>query len=435
MSKRRRHILVTGGSGYIGSRLVNIAIEQGFQITLLGRSPASIQSCPGIRFFTWQLNTVPPDEAFQAGPEFTAVDAVIHLAHSWRGDSSIEDDRNVMGTEILLSSARRNGVRRFVFASSVSSRPDALNRYGRVKWAIEQKLKPADELVARIGLVYGGPLTGQWNILCGLVKSAPILPMVGADTEIQPIHLDEACDGLLKIARISQPQRSVYGLCAHDTVSFGTFLRLLAKAFYGRKITLFPVPFRLALALASITRAIPFLPSIDRERLLGIAGIPTLKTADDLSELNLVLRPLTEGLKPPIYEIRRRLLDEAYVLTRYLIGGKPSAQTLKLYVNGLILHGNGSPIRLPALAIKWPPLMRIFEPRNRSESENGKSDTLRSRIHLALMVVESTTEGAPRLYDYQGKGWLPAFAILGLVAVIEIALFPLRLIFGSHFKP
>ena len=105
-------LLVTGASGYIGRRLVEMAQADGHQVIILGRGSPDLH---------WSLGEPVPARAF------VGVDAVIHLAHSWAADAEGRAGLNGDASEALAHSAFAAGVPRFVFASTNSARPEALN--------------------------------------------------------------------------------------------------------------------------------------------------------------------------------------------------------------------------------------------------------------------------------------------------------------------
>lgn len=151
MPARRAHIIITGANGYLGNHLQRAALAEGRIVTCLGRT--AMPSTAGVRWIRWTLGD--PLPALDALPEDAAI---IHLAHDWEDRST--DGTNWRGTRLLVESARKSGVKRFVFVSSLSSRRDALNAYGRIKFAIEQSIAGPDAVAARVGLVYGGARKG-----------------------------------------------------------------------------------------------------------------------------------------------------------------------------------------------------------------------------------------------------------------------------------
>lgn len=116
------HALVTGGAGFIGSRLSRKLLAGGYRVTVLDNlSVGQRQSVPeGTRFVHGDIR----DEA-SVSDALTGVDCVFHLAAqvTIRGsfDRFYEDlDTNVMGTARLLRALDPTAVKWFVLASSMA---------------------------------------------------------------------------------------------------------------------------------------------------------------------------------------------------------------------------------------------------------------------------------------------------------------------------
>ena len=389
------HVLLTGANGYIGSRLLQALRAQGDAVTVLGRP--------------WRLGEAVPDEVFKG----TSVDAVIHLAHDWK-----DDDANRRGTELLLTAARSHRVKRFVFVSSLSARADAPNRYGRVKAAVEGLLQAPAEIAARVGLVYGGPPRGLYGTMLRLTR-LPIVPMIDAGQRIQPIHLDEVCLGLIAMVKAPTPQRPVYRLAAHEPMSFGDFLRLVARASHERRLRLIPVPRAAALLAADLTARLPFVPTVDRERVLGLVGIRVQESADDLGELGLALVPVEAGLRRRA-TTGRRLIREGAALLRYCAGAPVRKETVRLYARTLRVLDDAEPLDLPRLALRWPALLRLLDNPHRAGS------ALRRRLGIAARVAEAGREPAERFHMMRPVGALVVLMRLGGLMLIEAPLIVLR---------
>jgi len=267
-------LLVTGTSGYIGKRLVAMARADGHGVVAPGRT-----AIPDTQFFPWSLGESMPPAAL------TGVDAVIHLAHSWRADSGGDAHLNAAAGERLAHQALAAAIPRFVFASTTSARPTALNAYGRIKYAMEARFGmlpgAAGRIVnARIALVYGGEPAGQYATMRKITALTPILPMVGLDRRVQPIHLDEVCRALLVLAMTPALKEPVY-VVAGAAVGFGQWLKLLRKVQTGRGLLLVPVPLKILLWISKLTD-----PAL-RERLLGLASTSPMPAAESLKALGI----------------------------------------------------------------------------------------------------------------------------------------------------
>ena len=387
------NILITGAGGYIGRRLV-------LRIESLGHVARTAGK--------WRLGAEPLPEIF------SGVDVVVHLAHSWRNEEiSGGENINLAGSERLARAALSAGVRRFIFVSSVSADPSARNIYGRVKHATEERLlslPQADQSVvcARVGLVYGGDASGQYGAMRRLVR-APVLPMIGLRQEVQPIHIDEVCAGLLALATGPVPLRPVYVLAAPRPLPFGRWLRLLRRAETGKNsILLIPLPFTLVLLASRILSALPFAPKLDRERILGLAGTRFRESAADLECLDVTVSDPAAQLVSSRFANRARL-QEARVLLRYLLA-RPAPRKAVIRLARLLEKQGETALSLPALVRHQPAFLRLFDPL-------GGKTALARHLQIAAMVAEMLP-GTPRLTPARA---MLEFLLEGLALPIRLA--------------
>jgi dTDP-glucose 4,6-dehydratase len=116
----RRHVLVTGGAGFIGSHLVDALLaEPDARVVVLDRlstggSRANLEQHDGDDRLEFVLGDV--RDAATVEPLVAAADRVIHAAAQSHVDRSIDDpagflDTNVMGTRVVLDAVREHGVR------------------------------------------------------------------------------------------------------------------------------------------------------------------------------------------------------------------------------------------------------------------------------------------------------------------------------------
>jgi UDP-glucose 4-epimerase len=148
-------VLVTGGTGYIGSTAVEILLSQGFEISILDDcSMGHADTVPaGVRFVQGSLlNAAEVADALQG------CEAVMHFAgKSLVGESVEKPDLyqsvNVDGTRILLDEMRKQSIAKIVFSSSAAtygepkvvpiletSETNPTNPYGATKLAIDHMI-------------------------------------------------------------------------------------------------------------------------------------------------------------------------------------------------------------------------------------------------------------------------------------------------------
>jgi UDP-glucose 4-epimerase len=165
MQQMTKHILVTGGAGYIGSHTCIELLAAGFQVVVLDnlcnsspeglRRAAALAGVASIPFFEGDIR-----DATLLGRIFSEyhIDSVIHFAGLKAVGESVEKplayyDNNVAGTVTLLQAMQQHGVKNIVFSSSATVYGDphttpiqehfplsATNPYGRSKLMIEEIL-------------------------------------------------------------------------------------------------------------------------------------------------------------------------------------------------------------------------------------------------------------------------------------------------------
>ena len=109
--------LVTGGTGFLGRRLVTRLLAEGRQVTVLGRTPAPDLEAQGVRFIRASL-----DDAGAVSAACAGMETVFHTAAKvgvW-GRHREFFQTNVLGTRALLVGCKLHGVARFIYTSTPS---------------------------------------------------------------------------------------------------------------------------------------------------------------------------------------------------------------------------------------------------------------------------------------------------------------------------
>jgi nucleoside-diphosphate-sugar epimerase len=110
-------VLVTGGTGFLGRRIVERLLAEGRSVAVLARRPAPDLEKRGVRFICAELDNTTAVSASCAG-----IETVFHVAAKvgvW-GRYADFFRTNVEGTRALLDGCRSHGVRNFVYTSTPS---------------------------------------------------------------------------------------------------------------------------------------------------------------------------------------------------------------------------------------------------------------------------------------------------------------------------
>jgi nucleoside-diphosphate-sugar epimerase len=269
-----RSVLVTGGSGYFGSVLVDDAVARGDRVRVLDRNPPEPRE--GVEFVAGDIRDRP---AVRAACE--DIDVVFHNVAQvpLAKDRALFRSVNVVGTANLLVAARDAKVTKVVHTSSSAvfgipesnpvtedTPPRPLEDYGRAKLEAEQLCHEAvaaglDVTIVRPRTILGHGRLGIMAILFEFVADgAPVFVLNRGDNRYQFVHASDLADACLRAG--DRAGATVYNVGATE---FGTMREtlqaLVDHAGTGSRVRSLPVgPTRAAMqSLAGLGLA-PFAP-------------------------------------------------------------------------------------------------------------------------------------------------------------------------------
>jgi|SRR5579863_2241072 len=112
---------VTGATGFLGSHVARVLAEQGASLRLLVRPTSNLKNLEGLNAET---ATGDLRDAASLEKAMSGCDTVFHVAADyrlWVRDPNEMYRSNVDGTRAMLEAARKNGVRKMVYTSSVAT--------------------------------------------------------------------------------------------------------------------------------------------------------------------------------------------------------------------------------------------------------------------------------------------------------------------------
>jgi len=385
MHNHRKKILITGANGYIGQRLVIKMLDAGYDINVLVRDQNCFSGNSSVKAFQYDFSSLPPQDAFEG------VSVLVHLAAITSSLPPESDGIELKAARQLIECAHFSGVKRILFISSQTAKMDAPTTYGRTKWEIEQEILKAKGLVARPGQVYGGKEQGLFGVLVKTVRKFPIIPRFVPAPKVQPVHVDDLAEGLLRMTEQAELSAGVYSLASRDPVDFSSFLSSISK-YRVRSFRLFiPVPVFLV-SLSSFLLGRYLSDKLSINRLKSLFKLEPMETGADLKRLNLILRPIHAGMHPSGDDRRRCLLMEGNALLHYILKEKPRGALLRRYVHAIEQVRDASSLGIPSIFLKLPILLALLDDRRWVCEPRGKE--LAWRLDAATLMAEATTAGA-----------------------------------------
>ena len=210
-------VLVTGGTGVVGKAAVDRLLAAGHTVRLLSRhAEDDVRQWPeGVEARTGDVSS---DEGVTGSAD--GCDAVLHVVGIVAEDPPHVTFQavNVDGTRRMAREAKRAGVRRFVYVSSLGA-DGGESEYHRSKWAGEEAVREEDPpawLIVRPGNVYG-PGDEVISVLLKMVRTAPAIPMVGlGEHPFQPVWHEDLGEALARAATTEEPAREALDLAGPE---------------------------------------------------------------------------------------------------------------------------------------------------------------------------------------------------------------------------
>ncbi|MDQ3439231.1 MAG: NAD(P)H-binding protein [Planctomycetota bacterium] len=255
-------VFVTGGSGFVGSAVIDELLSRGFQVNALVNrrklDRADVQSIQGGLF---------EDRALDEG--MRACDAVVHLVGiiMQRSSKGITFERmHFQGTRRVVDAAKRNGLKRYVHMSALGTRPNAISDYHRTKYQAEEYVRGSglDWTIFRPSFIHGPrgefmQMEAKW----ARRKAPPFLfmPYFGAGAlgrggagQLQPVYVGDVARALVDALEKPNTIGEIYPIGGPDVVTWPQMHHIVSEAIVGKKRRAVAIP---AWYAKAITRVVP----------------------------------------------------------------------------------------------------------------------------------------------------------------------------------
>lgn len=416
------HLVVTGGTGYIGARLCDLAAARHERVTCCSRRR------PSTTHVAWQHF-----DLHSAAPVYLPSDttALIHLAAT-TAVANFDVALEISAAQRLVAACQAVGAR-LIFVSSQAAAPDAPTAYGRSKWLIEQVVLDAGGTVVQPGQVYGGPEQALFGTLVRLIRALPVLPAFLPAPAIQPVHVDDLCMSLLKAANHTDLAGLRLHIAQMAPVPFTTFLQAIARERLQVSRIWLPVPMAAA-SVASRLMGNRLASATGLTRLTSLFALQSMDTKTSLEKLGMSLREFPTGLQRGPSPGLRALLLEGRGLMAHCLRTPPPPWLCRRYARAVAaLHG-GHPMHWPIAPHRFPAWLALLD--KPSKVLTPDEAALRHRIAIAIAIAEASPQGYRRFNQASApRGFLHALCRLAHAGSMGILTRLLASALPQHLKP
>ena len=292
-------ILVSGGSGFVGSAIVRELLRRGEPVAVLGRDADKIRGTFGASVEVREGDVRHPEELAAA---MAGIDVVINAVQF--PNSPIENRRkgwtfeevDLKGTRHQVDAARAAGVRRFVYMSGVGASKESDKHWFRYKWEAEKYLQDSgiEWVIVRPTWVYG-PDDVSLNRFLGFARVLPFVPMFGKGEQMmQPVFIDDVGRVAADAALAPEAANRLFELGGPDVMSMNDVVRTALEVM-GKRRALLHQPVRIGKAIGAVAALSPR-PPLTPDAIDFITGAAVADNTALNEILHPRLTPLREGL-------------------------------------------------------------------------------------------------------------------------------------------
>jgi nucleoside-diphosphate-sugar epimerase len=280
------NVLVTGGSGFLGRRVVPLLVARGGRVTALARSAAAadVVAALGAEPIPGDLDDpTTVDRAFASAD----ADALVNIASMGFGHAPT-----------IVAAAEEHGLQRAIFVSTTSIYTNLPSPSRSTRLAAEDLVVTSslDWTIVRPTMIYGRPDDRNMARLLGLLRRTPAVPLPGGGRGLQqPVHVDDLA--LAIVIAFDRPTTigrayDLAGPTAHTLRQIVTD----AGAAVGREPVIVPVPLRPTIAAARLYERAAKRPRLSSEQIARLAEDKAVDIEQARADLDFDPREFAEGI-------------------------------------------------------------------------------------------------------------------------------------------
>lgn len=277
-------VLVTGATGFTGSRLIPLLLQNGFQVRALTR-PTSDRTPLSALKVEWVIGDLSDVQALTAA--LRGVDALVNIASLGFGHA-----------DNIISSAKAAGVKRGIFISTTAIFTQLNAGSKSVRLAAEEAVQASglDYTILRPTMIYGSPRDRNMWRLIRLLKVTPVMPIFGDGESLQqPIFVDDVAQAVLLALQNDAAIGKSYNIAGKVPLTYNQVIDTVALAL-RKRIWKLHIPYMPIVRALQFTEQMNIRLPIKAEQVLRLNEDKSFSYADAQRDFGFSPRSFEEGI-------------------------------------------------------------------------------------------------------------------------------------------
>jgi uncharacterized protein YbjT (DUF2867 family) len=278
-------LLVTGATGFTGSRVVPLLIQNGFDVRCLSRSTSDRTPLFPLTV-EWATGDLSNAESLTSAMQ--GADALVNIASLGFGHA-----------EDIISAAKAAGIKRAVFISTTAIFTQLNAGSKSVRLAAEDAIQSSglDFTILRPTMIYGSPRDRNMWRLIRLLRIFPVMPIFGDGQSLQqPIFVDDVAQAVLRVLQTDATIGKSYNIAGKDPLTYNQVIDTVAASL-GKRIWKLHLPYMPIVRTLQFTERLRIRLPIKAEQALRLNENKDFSYAEAQKDFGFSPRNFEEGIR------------------------------------------------------------------------------------------------------------------------------------------
>ncbi len=290
-----KKVFITGSTGFVGSEIIKLLINENYQIYALVRNKNKLLSDKNI--IEVEGDILNPQTYKDILKECDILINLIGIIREFPKKNITFHNLHVKSVKNLLEISKNSKIKKIIHMSANGARKDAVTTYHKTKFQGEQLVKNygINYTVFKPSVIYG--TNDEFiNMLAGFMIKAPVFSYFGDGKQLlQPVSVEEVAEIFVKSISNKITDNQTYTVCGNKVLTYKEILRLILKVKNTKKILL-PVPVFIVKLMTSLLGGFDGFP-LTKEQLIMLLEGNTCENRKIFDILNVEEKDIEEKLK------------------------------------------------------------------------------------------------------------------------------------------